>query len=122
MVRQVFKLDRRTHKALIEPLSDHHHLKTILYGRYLGFYKKLVKSPKFTIRFLAKLNENDMRTVSGRTLRYLVETCVSGTGTWNELTTSKVRYASEGKKWRGRIAKELMNARLKKFVASQLRN
>ena len=115
MVRQVFKLDRRTHKALIEPLSDHHHLKTILYGRYLGFYKKLVKSPKFTIRFLAKLNENDMRTVSGRTLRYLVETCVSDTGTWNELTTlkikSKVKYASEGKEWQGSIAKELMNTR-----------
>ena len=92
-----FLISNLTHKALIEPLSEHHHLKTILNSRYHhGFYKKLMKSPKFMIR--ARLNANEKRTVSGRTLRYLVETCVSGTGTWNELTTSKVKYASEGKK------------------------
>ena len=91
------------------------HLKTALLSRYLGFYKDLVKSPKLTIRFLARLNEDDMRTVSSRTLNYLVEACGSVKGTWNELSSrrirSSVKYMSEAEEWRSYLGKELLDIR-----------
>ena len=54
MIRNVFKLDRMTHRSLIEPLSGRHHLKVMLLSRYVKFYRELLKSPKFTIRFLMR--------------------------------------------------------------------
>ena len=60
MVRNVLSLDRRTHRFLIEPLSGHLHLKTKLMSRLVTFYRGLVNSPKFTVRFLARLEERDM--------------------------------------------------------------
>ena len=118
-VRQVFKLDRRTHRSLIEPLSEHLHLKTILFSRYLGFYKELVRSPKFTVRYLARLNEYDLRTVPGRTLHHLVESCGTWNGTWDQISSGKVKcmvkYAVDGEDWRSIMGKELMSARQKRY-------
>ena len=75
MVRNVLNLDRRTHKFLIEPLSDQLHLQTMLMSRLVNFHKGLIKSPKFTIRFLARLAENDHRTVFGNNLNWLLSKC-----------------------------------------------
>lgn len=72
-VRNVLSLDRKTRSFLIEPLSDHRHLKTMLMSHLAKFHKGLVNSPKFTIRFLARLGEKDQRTVLGKT----VNTCLS---------------------------------------------
>ena len=68
-------LDRKTHQFLIEPLSGHLHLKTMLMSRFVSFYKGLVDSPILTVRFLARLAEKDMRTVMGKTLHYLLGEC-----------------------------------------------
>ena len=75
VVRQEFKLDGGTFRVLIE--SEQHHLKTFLDSRYMGFYKKLMKSPKFITIYLARFHENHMRNFSVMTLRYLGESCVS---------------------------------------------
>ena len=37
-VRNVFRLDRRTHRVLIEPLSDCLHLKAMLLSRYVSLH------------------------------------------------------------------------------------
>ena len=67
-IRNVMKLDRRTHRHLIEPLSGYSHIKTVLYARYVNFYNSAIKSPKFTVRFLARLFERDHRSTFGKTL------------------------------------------------------
>ena len=75
MVRNILNLDRRTHRILIEPLSGHVHLKTMLMSRLVTFHKGFINSPKFTVRFLARLAEKDLRTVLGKTLNYLLDEC-----------------------------------------------
>lgn len=51
-IREVFRLDRRTHRCLIESLSNTRHLKTMILSRFVTFAQKLLKSKKFTVRFL----------------------------------------------------------------------
>ena len=75
IVRQVLRLDRRTHRHLIEPLSDCLHMKVMLMSRMTKFYQSLCSSRKRSVRFLVRLNENDNRTVLGRTLSQLKEDC-----------------------------------------------
>ena len=47
----------------------------MLLSRYLKFYRSLIDSPKFTVRYLARIFENDQRTVLGTTLQYLSKQC-----------------------------------------------
>ena len=42
---------------------------------HLPIHKGLVNSTKFTVRFLARLVEKDMRTVLGKTLDFLRSQC-----------------------------------------------
>ena len=73
-IRTAYNLDKKTHRFLIEPISGLH-LKTILLARYVTFYQGLVSSPKFVVRFLARLVERDLRTLMGSTLDYLLKDC-----------------------------------------------
>ena len=74
-IRNIFGVDRTTHRYLIEPLSKSLHPKVMLLSRLDGFYKAQLKSPKMTVRFLIKIAENDKRTVLGRTLDFLCVKC-----------------------------------------------
>ena len=70
-IRRALNIDYKTHRFLIEPLSKQCHLKTSLLSRYVRFYKSLIDSLKFTVRYLARIFEQDQRTVIGRTLQYI---------------------------------------------------
>ena len=119
-VRNVLRLNRKTHRFLIEPLSDHLHLKTIFMSRLVNFHKGLVNSPKFTIRFLARLAEKDQRTVLGKTLQYLTEQCdlqsvdeLSPSIVKKELRYKKVSHDSN---WQVTMAKELLEVRKREVL------
>ena len=117
MVRNVLNLDKRTHKFLIEPISDQLHLKTMLMSRLVNFHKGLIKSPKFTIRFLARLAENDHRTVLGNNLTWLLSKC--NLENVEELSPrivkEKVSYIPEdpSNNWKISLAQELFRVRNK---------
>ena len=117
MVRSVLGLDRRTHRYLIEPLSGHLHLKTMLMSRLITFYRGLVNSPKFTIRFLGRLVGEDLRTVLGNTLQYLLVECdlMDVDDLSSAVVKKKLMYenASQDKGWQVSIAKELYRAKSK---------
>ena len=74
-VRMVFNLDMRTHKYLIEEISNQNHLQTSLFWRYFSFRKQLSESPKFVIRYLFRITENDNRTVKGQNMSYIQSKC-----------------------------------------------
>ena len=40
MIRNIFKLDRTTHRSLIAPLLGRKHLKVMLLSRYVKFHKE----------------------------------------------------------------------------------
>ena len=118
-VRNVFSLDRKTHRFLIETLSGCMHLKTMLLSRFVGFHHELVKSPKFCIRFLARLQEKDLRTSMGRTLHYLLKQCKIDDNDLVKLTHRKVKssvlYTTTNTEsaWSINLANELHNIRNK---------
>ena len=67
-VRNILKIDRCTHRFLLEPLSEALHLKTMLLSKFVSFHRTLVTSSKFPVRFLARLLETDLRSVHGQNL------------------------------------------------------
>ena len=115
MVRNILDLDRRTHRILIEPLSGHLHLKTMLLSRLVTFHKGLVSSPKFTVRFLARLVEKDLRKVLGKTLHYLLVEC--GCKRVEDLSSGIIkknlvyRRAPPDMTWQVAFAQELFSVR-----------
>ena len=74
-IRQAYGLDRQTHRHLIEPLSQVPHLKTQLCSRFINFMNKLLKSGKFSCRFLANLLCDDQRTVFGNNISKIAKLC-----------------------------------------------
>ena len=116
-MRNIFQLDRKTHRYLVQPLSDCLHLKATLLGRLVQFYQGLLKSNKFTIRFLVRIQEHDMRTVLGQTLDFLVRECGLKLGETRKLTASLVKkkllYAEvpHDMEWKVNLARELIDIR-----------
>ena len=66
---------RTTHRFLIEPLSACLHPKVMLLSRFVKFHQNLVESPKFSVRYLARITENDMTTVMGNNLYSILKKC-----------------------------------------------
>ena len=109
-MHQVYKLHRETHKYLVKPLSNVHHLKTMLGSRFIKFSKKMKDSQKFTTRSLANLLSTDLCCTFGRDISNIARDCKID---FYELTPAivkqKMTYCPEVDNfWRRGIATELM--------------
>ena len=62
MLRSVFELPRRTHRYLLEPLSEFKHLFTLLTNRFIKFYCTLFFCDKDIISNLRRIQESDCRS------------------------------------------------------------
>ena len=74
-MRQIFNLDRKTHRYLIEPVLQCIHPKVMLLSRLVGFYKALIECPQFSIHYLCHITEKYYSTVFGRTLHKVLMGC-----------------------------------------------
>ena len=114
-IRQVYGVNRCTHRYLIETLSQSMHPKTMLCSRYVGFYRSLISSFKVSVRFLARLIENDRRTVLGRSLYTLCR--ISNVQANDFLTTQTVKNMvkyfeiPDSEEWRIDMMTELLQLR-----------
>ena len=114
-IRQVFGLDRCTHRYLIEYVSGCLHPQVMLASRLVTFHRSMVTSSKFPVRFLAKMNERDLRTVHGRTLHVIQARC--GQPHTDYLTASlvkkkcKYQRVPEEDSWRLPLLSDLFQVR-----------
>ena len=112
-IRTIFNIDRTTHRYMIESLSNRVHLKTLLAARYTNFSRGLIESPKFPVKYLARIWEDDNRTALGRTLSLLKIVCdVSELSSLKpSLVKQKMVYwpVPDSEKWRVGLAKELLD-------------
>ena len=89
----------------------------MLASRYVTFYKSLVNSKKFSVRFLARLQERDNRTVLGRTLEFLLTECDLPSSRLDELSAQLVKRKCSYKRvpdteaWRIPLLAELIKVR-----------
>ena len=111
----MFCLPLKTHRYLIEPVSNSIHPKVMLSSRYVTFCRSLLASSKLSVRILARLCERDRRTVLGRTLDALCRECgVSDiTKLSSNLVKAKLNYhrVNEEDDWRIKFVAELLQLR-----------
>ena len=94
----------------------------MLFSRYVKFYRSLVSSPKFSVRFLARLVEGDHRTVLGKTLAYLCRECGLKSCELDKLTPGLVRrcvgfgLVPENEEWVAGVATELLHIRNSELI------
>ena len=110
------RVDKRTHRHLVEPISGCLHLKPMLLSRYVKFYFSLVNSNTFTIRFLARLYEKDLRTTLGKTLKHLLDECNLSNDfknlSPNMIKKTIVYFTTMAELlWKNTLAKELLRAK-----------
>ena len=58
-MRNVLSIDCRIHQFSIEAFSKQEDPKVMLISRLVRFYRAQIDSPKFHVRFLVRLDEND---------------------------------------------------------------
>ena len=74
-IRKMFGLDRRSHRYLIEPISDMQHIKMALMQRFIGFTEKLLSSRKAVLRNAFNRFKMDCRCTTGANLRAIMLEC-----------------------------------------------
>ena len=120
-VRNIFHLDRCTHRLLIEPISEVIHLKTALLSRYMKFIKSLKSCDKPSIQYLCEVVRNDHHSQMGKILTYISQTCDVDFCEIDSLSQNEVKKQhtyftpSQDDEWKIKISKELHAARRGKF-------
>ena len=71
----MFKLPWNTHRYLIEPVTQCHHLKFVLIKRFLQFREQVLKCPKNTVQNLFKICQYDASSVTGSNFRKIMLLC-----------------------------------------------
>ena len=93
----------------------------MLASRYVTFYKSLLNSSMFPVRFIARLKEQDRRSVLGKTLKNILEECDLRRGSLEilcaNLVKEKLKYfrVPGTEEWRLPILSELLKIREKKL-------
>jgi len=73
--RIILKLDFKTHRYLIESLSNCIHPKVMLSSRFVKFHQSLLVSKKPLLRILCNFYKNDLRSIHGTNLSNIASTC-----------------------------------------------
>ena len=74
-VRMMYRLDRKTHRYLIEPVSKMQHIKGAILKRFVGFTNNLAISSKTVIKNVFHIIGNDCRTRTGSNKRKICLDC-----------------------------------------------
>ena len=68
----MYDLPLRTHRYLLEPVTNVSHVKLLLAKQFLGFIKQIEKSPKKLPKELLQMVKFDVRSTTGYNLRRLM--------------------------------------------------
>ena len=113
-VRKMFGLDRRTHRYLVEPVSDMPHIKMSLMQRFVGFTRKLSSSRKAILRNAFEVFKTDCRSTTGFNLRTIMLECNMSTIDSLSQTAIKgleFRPTPKEDEWRIHIIRDLLEIR-----------
>ena len=111
-IRHCFGVSRKTHRYLIEEISQSYHPQVMMSSRLVSFHSSLISSNKFPVRFLARLKENDQRSVLGQNLAIIRKIC-GGKILSKNLVKKTMKYfpIPEEEKWRLSIIRELLDCK-----------
>lgn len=113
-IRKIFKLDRKTHRYLIEPVSKMEHLKCAIQKRFVTFTDKLKTSPKMVVRNINKIIGKDCRSTTGENIRRIMLNCGSDSfrgPTREDVSRKGFEAVPAGEEWRVDVINELIDMR-----------
>ena len=113
-IKLMFGLPFQTHRYFVEHLTGLPHLRKLLFRRYLTFIAAIEASKKRSLKSLLKLAKTDVRTTTGRNLRYLmialgknsVETIRE-----EDIDTMEYHTIPEDETWRINLVKEIIEVK-----------
>ena len=71
-MRKMMKLNRCSHRFLIEPLLQTRHIKFSLMKHFINFTHKILNSTKTSLKTLYKCIKKDWRSITGNNLRNIM--------------------------------------------------
>ena len=111
-VRHMWDLPYNSHRYLIEELSGVH-ASTMLICRFINFIQSIKKSPKSAVQYLYQKVKNNLNTVTGRNIRFVVE--ASGCKSIEKIKTSELKRklkfceSSTENDWKIKMIKEIVD-------------
>ena len=114
LIRKIFRLDQRSHRYFIEPISKIKHIKIAFMKRFIKFTEQLACSTKRTTRNVFHIIKHDCRSIPGHNLRKIMQYC--GKSRISELTSvevGKMTYHAipNNEVWRINLVEELLDIR-----------
>ena len=109
--RLLLDLSRRTHRYLIEPLTETAHIVKSIYRRFIKFLNSIADGKKDSLKRVLATMKTDVRSTTGKNLRHLMlktkNFCIK------ELWTQKEPYQAipSSEIWRIEMIKELIEAK-----------
>ena len=117
--RHMWDVPRETHRYMVEELGGQH-AHSMLIVRFVKFLQWMKKSPKLVVQYLLGKVANDMRTVTGRNIRYILEKIEHR----KDLFKVKISWLKkrinfceipDNEKWRVNFVEEIVNIRQNVF-------
>ena len=111
-VRHMWDLPHNTHRHFIEELSGTH-ASTMLICRFVNFIKSIKKSPKRAVQFLYQKVKNNLNTVTGRNVQFVVET--TGSRNIEDININQVKKnmkfceVDPSESWKANFIREVVN-------------
>ena len=90
-IRKLFRLDRRTHRYLIEPVSGLKHIKISIMKRLLKFADTLSSTGKEAVKNVFNTVARDCRSTMGKNVRLIQLTCESSHLSIEEIGKKTIR-------------------------------
>ena len=108
MIRFVFKLPFRSHRYLLEPISETSHLFTKLTNRFIKFYSALSNCNKPIVHNLKNIQQSDFRSDFG--MNVLTMCRLNNVNNFMSVKPDNIRYfpIPDSEKWRIPILSEII--------------
>ena len=122
-VKVMFDMPWATHRYYIEPMTEQPHLRKVLIKRYLSFLAKIKTSEKKPLKNLLELSMKDLRTTTGKNLRWIM--LMTGKSTVDDLGPAdadilEYHEVPEEESWRIDFAKEIINIKYGELEANSI--
>ena len=120
-VRNVYSLPWKTHRYLIQDISECVHPKTMLSTRFVKFLESVSKCEKSCVRYLGRIVKSDKRTLVGRTLAKLALECGCDVESLISTSVRRLEYFQicDDERWRNPLLKELLETRCRQSKQKQ---
>ena len=110
-IRKMFRLDRKTHRYLIEPVSKMQHIKISLMKRFVKFAESLAETKKGVVRNVYNTLVNDCRSTVGMNTRLIQLACNTIKASTKDIEKQPFFKMPQCKVWRVGIIEDLINIR-----------